>query len=163
RIAAAASAAGRRMIDAPVSGSREPAARGELVILAGGDPSDRPLAEPLVAAMGRRTGCAGGVGGRPRRQLRGPVGALSPPRAPAETIAVAEVSGLDPALFLDAIAGGPIDLAYAHLKGAAMKDRDFTPAFPLSLAAKDAHLVRDLIGDGSEQLAPFLDVVVDRA
>lgn len=163
RIATEAAAAGIRIIDAPVSGSGASAERGDLVVLAGGDRSDRAVADPLFAAMGRRTVWAGGVGDGMRLKLVIQTWLLTLVEALAETIALAESSSLDPALFLDAISGGPLDVAYAHLKGRAMRDRDFAPAFSLTLAAKDARLARELAGHSSGRLAPILDLVIDRA
>lgn len=61
----------------------------------------------------------------------------------AETLALAEGLGLDPALVLDAVSGGPLDLPYLQLKGNAMIERRFEPAFSLALAAKDAGLIED--------------------
>jgi 3-hydroxyisobutyrate dehydrogenase len=63
--------------------------------------------------------------------------------AGAETIALAEGLGLDPALFFEAIEGGTLDLPYLRMKGKAIAERDFKPSFRLALAAKDAGLVRD--------------------
>jgi 3-hydroxyisobutyrate dehydrogenase len=68
--------------------------------------------------------------------LLGLVGAL------AETVALAERMDVDPAEFLDVIKGGPVGPPYAELKGRMMIEREFPPAFPLRLMAKDAHLVR---------------------
>jgi 3-hydroxyisobutyrate dehydrogenase len=59
----------------------------------------------------------------------------------AETIAFAEGVDLDPALYLEAIAGGPLDLGYAHLKGPGMIAGDLPVAFPLKHALKDAELI----------------------
>ena len=61
----------------------------------------------------------------------------------AETIALAEGMGLDPSLLFDAIDGGALDLPYLRVKGNAMIERNFDPAFRLELAAKDARLVDD--------------------
>jgi 3-hydroxyisobutyrate dehydrogenase len=59
----------------------------------------------------------------------------------AETIALAESIGVDPSHFLEIIDGAPMGAPYAQLKGKAMIAREFAPAFPLSLAHKDARLV----------------------
>ena len=48
--------------------------------------------------------------------------------------------GLDPRLFLEAIADGPLASDYAMTKGAAMLDAEFTPGFPLRHATKDVEL-----------------------
>lgn len=46
-------ATGARFLDAPVSGSIEPAENGTLVILAGGEPETVDAMEPLLSCMGR--------------------------------------------------------------------------------------------------------------
>jgi 3-hydroxyisobutyrate dehydrogenase len=163
RVAAAAAAAGITMVDAPVSGSRVPAERGELIVLAGGDSAGRALADPLLAAIGKRTLWAGGVGDGMRLKLVVQTWLVTVLEALAETVALAETAGLDPAFFLQAIADGPLDLPYAHLKGGAMRDRAFTPAFPLQLVPKDARLARELLGDDASKVAPMLDLVLERA
>ncbi len=50
---------------------------------------------------------------------------------------------LDPALFLEAVRGGAMDAPYVQLKGNAMLAGDFTPAFVLDGAVKDATLMID--------------------
>ena len=44
-------------------------------------------------------------------------------------------------MFFQAIEGGALDLPYLRMKGRAIAERDFTPSFRLTLAAKDAGLV----------------------
>src|SRR5204862_265148 len=52
----AAVAVGRvGFVDAPVSGSSQPAERGELLVLASGHPVLRPRVQPLFDAVGQRT------------------------------------------------------------------------------------------------------------
>jgi 3-hydroxyisobutyrate dehydrogenase len=81
--------------------------------------------------------------------------------AAAEIVALAEGLGVDPALFLQAIEKGPLDLPYLRTKAQAMTDRDFTPAFRLGLAAKDAGLVADAAWQHGLEL-PLLDAVARR-
>jgi 3-hydroxyisobutyrate dehydrogenase len=59
----------------------------------------------------------------------------------AETIGLARALGVDPAKFLEAIDGGPINSPYAQMKGMAMLKGEFEPSFPLRLAGKDLDLV----------------------
>ena len=61
----------------------------------------------------------------------------------AQSVALAQALGVEPRQFLDLIAGGPLDAGYAQLKGKAMLAEDFTPAFALGGAAKDAGLIRE--------------------
>jgi 3-hydroxyisobutyrate dehydrogenase len=65
----------------------------------------------------------------------------------AETIALAEGMGVDPALMFDALEGGPLDLPYLRMKGEAIAERNFEPSFALRLAAKDARLVQASAAD----------------
>lgn len=162
RIASVAAAAGVLMLDAPVSGSTQPALDGTLTILAGGEESARAAAAPLLAAMGRRTVWAGRVGDGTRLKLIVQTWLVALVEAVAETVALSESEGLDPALFLSAIAGGPIDVPYAQLKGTAMRDRNFEATFPLKHMLKDVELARTLAGDEIESLAPMLALVASR-
>jgi 3-hydroxyisobutyrate dehydrogenase len=61
----------------------------------------------------------------------------------AEAIAFTEGMGLDPALLIEAISGGPLDSPYFQLKSKAITERSFEPQFKLRLAAKDARLMED--------------------
>jgi 3-hydroxyisobutyrate dehydrogenase len=76
----------------------------------------------------------------------------------AETVAFAEGIDIDPAQFLETIAGGPIDNAYAQMKGKMMIERSFEPAFKLELAAKDARLVLEAAQRHDLDL-PMLDAI----
>lgn len=62
RVAAAASARGVAMIDAPVSGGTAGAAAGTLTFMVGGETADVEVARPLLAAMGRNVFHAGASG-----------------------------------------------------------------------------------------------------
>lgn len=141
RLAAAAAEAGVGFVDAPVLGTRQPAEKGELIVLAGGDEALRPRCAPAFEAVGKKTAWVGGVGAASRLKLVvnnwivGLLGALG------ESIALAEKLDVDPATFLETIAGGPLDAGYAQLKGKAMIAGEYPPAFPLALAHKDARLV----------------------
>lgn len=130
-------------IDAPVLGTKAPAEKGELVILASGPDQARDRLAPLLDAIGQRTMWVGEAGAGSRLKLATNAWILAIVEGAAETLALAGGLGLDPQLVLDAVSGGPLDLPYLRLKGAAMIERDFTPSFRLALAAKDAALVQD--------------------
>ncbi|GAA2275507.1 NAD(P)-dependent oxidoreductase [Kitasatospora cystarginea] len=125
-------------VDAPVSGSSEPAERGELLILASGNPALRPRLRPLFDALGHRTLWLDrpGDGNRLKLVLNNWLAVLA--EGMAETIGLATSLGLDPGLLLDTLAESQLGSAYATAKGRAMVKRDFTPGFPLHHACKDA-------------------------
>lgn len=132
---------GAGILDAPVLGTKQPAEDGALVVLASGAPELRERAQPVFDAVGHKTLWVGEAGAGTRLKLVANSWVLTVVEGTAETIALAEGLGVDPQLFLDAIAGGALDLPYLRLKGKAMLGRDFAPSFSLRLAAKDARLV----------------------
>jgi 3-hydroxyisobutyrate dehydrogenase len=141
RCAAAAGERGIAFVDAPVLGTKQPAEQGALTVLASGPQTARAVADPLFEVVGARTLWVGEAGAGTRLKLVANAWVLSVVEGLANSIALAEGLGLDPRLFLEAIEGGAMDLPYAKVKGGAMIERDFLPAFPLALAAKDAELV----------------------
>jgi 3-hydroxyisobutyrate dehydrogenase len=134
---------GVAFVDAPVLGTRQPAAEGKLVILASGPEELADRLQPVFGAIGQRTLWAGEAGAGTRLKLVTNGWVLAVVEAGAETIALAEGLGLDPSLFFGAIEGGALDLPYLRMKGKAIAERDFEPSFKLRLAAKDAGLVKE--------------------
>jgi 3-hydroxyisobutyrate dehydrogenase len=145
-------------VDAPVVGTREPAEAGELTVLASGPPGALEHLAPLFDAVGSRTIALGEAGAGSRFKLVMNHWVLGVTDAIAETLVLAEGLDVDPALFLDAIEGGPLDIAYAHLKGPGMIAGDLPVAFPLKHALKDADLILEAVGrhDLDLGLAPVL-------
>jgi 3-hydroxyisobutyrate dehydrogenase len=140
RLADFADLHGVTFVDAPVSGSSEPATRGELEILAGGAGQARPRVEPIFDVLGRRTVWLDRVGDGSRLKLALNNWLVVLVEAMSETLTFSEALGLEPHVFLETIAGGPLASAYAMTKGAAMLDENFVPGFPLRHAVKDAEL-----------------------
>lgn len=79
----------------------------------------------------------------------------------AETTALAEATGVDPASFLEVIEGGPLGLPYAQIKGRMMINEEFPTSFSLRLARKDAALVLDAAGKEGLRL-PVAEAVAAR-
>lgn len=134
---------GVELVDAPVLGTKQPAERGELVVLASGSDAALSRCEPVFEAVGSRTMSLGPTGTGTRVKLVVNHWLVSVVEGLAETIALAQALGVEPETFLETIEGGPLDLPYAQMKGRAMIARDFEPAFSLALARKDTGLVID--------------------
>jgi 3-hydroxyisobutyrate dehydrogenase len=143
RCAALADERGVALVDAPVLGSRQPAEEGKLTVLASGPDGLRDRVDPLFGAVGARTWWLGEAGAGQRLKLVANAWVLAIVQGLAETLVLAEGLGVPPQSFLDVIAGGPLDCAYAQLKGRGMIERSFPPAFPLRLAAKDLRLIEE--------------------
>jgi 3-hydroxyisobutyrate dehydrogenase len=143
RLGALAARHGVAFVDAPVSGSTEPAARGELEILASGAETVRPTVEPIFDVLGNRTVWLprAGDGSRLKLALNNWLAVLV--EGMAETLTLVDALGVDPHVLLASIAGRPLASQYALAKGAAMLSGDLAPGFPLRHAAKDAELAVD--------------------
>jgi 3-hydroxyisobutyrate dehydrogenase len=161
RCADLANTRGVVFVDAPVFGTRQPAERGELVVLESGPEEARPRTQPIFDAVGQRTVRAGEAGAGSRLKIVANSWVLAMAEAAAETIALAEGAGLDPGLFFETIEGGPLDLPYLRVMGQRMVNRDFTPDFRLTLAAKDAGLARDAAQVRDLDL-PLIDTIARR-
>jgi 3-hydroxyisobutyrate dehydrogenase len=127
-------------VDAPVSGSKGPAERGELIVLASGPAGVVDRLEPVFDAIGRRTIWASeaGRGSRLKLVLNSWLAFLA--EGLAETVALADGLGITRDELRQAVAGGPLAAPYAMAKLAKIADDDFAPEFPLVLALKDVDL-----------------------
>ncbi|KOV89047.1 NAD(P)-dependent oxidoreductase [Nocardia sp. NRRL S-836] len=134
---------GLEFVDAPVLGSTKPAQDGTLVVLAAGAEELRERVQPVFDVIGARTMWVGEAGAASRLKLVANSWVLALTSAIGEAVALAESSGLDPKLFLDAVSGGPLDCGYLRLKGNAIIERSFQPAFSVQNALKDALLVNE--------------------
>lgn len=143
RVAAFAEEHGLRVLDAPVLGTKKPADEGELVVLVSGAPTLRETVQPVFDAIGSRTMWIGDdLGDASALKLAANAWVASITAAAGQSLALARALGLDPQLFFDAIAGGPLDSRYARMKGAAMIADTYEPvAFALDGATKDLALI----------------------
>ena len=130
-------------IDAPVLGSREPAERGELVVLASGPEAAQARANPLFAPLAARVLWLGeaGAGSRLKVVVNGWLVALVANLA--ETLALASALDVDHGVLLDLLAQTPVGSPYAGIKGELMRSRSYPVSFALDLAAKDLELVTE--------------------
>ena len=145
-LAALAEDNGLVFYDAPVQGTRQPAEQGKLVILASGPETGRSLAQSVFDAIGQRTlwvSESPGASSRLKLALNAYVFALT--HGTAESLAIAKALGVDPALVVDAVTGGPLDSGYFQGKAAAMLKGDFTASFSVFNGVKDARLVLEAL------------------
>ncbi len=143
RLAALAEERGVAFVDAPVSGTKQPAESGDLVVLASGPSEARERVRSVLDAVGSKTVELGEAGEATRFKLVLNTWLAALVESLAETIAFAEAIDIDPQQFLTAIDGGPLGADYANVKGKLMIEREFPAAFSLSLLRKDAGLVLD--------------------
>ena len=141
RLVALARDLGIAYVDAPVLGTRKPAEDGALVVLASGPQDVRERVTPVFDAIGSRTLWLGAAGEASRLKLAANAWVITVVEGIAESLALTRSLGLDPHLFLQAVAGGAMDAPYVQLKGTAMIEGDFAPSFSIDGAAKDGDLI----------------------
>jgi 3-hydroxyisobutyrate dehydrogenase len=145
-------------VDAPVSGSREPARSGHLIILASGPTDARPAIEPVFEALGR-TVWLGEAGAGSRMKLVLNTWLAFEIEAAAEVAALADRLGVSGAALRDLVTGGPLASGTALAKLAKMESGDFSPDFSLEWALKDLDLAQAAAGNG---VIPVADAIADR-
>jgi 3-hydroxyisobutyrate dehydrogenase len=140
RLAGLAAAAGVVFVDAPVSGSEGPARAGQLTILASGPDQVRDVLAPVFGVLGRATVWLGpaGHGTQAKLVLNNWLADLT--ETTAEPLSFARRLGLDPAEIVDLLESTPLGAPYAMQKARSMLADDFSPAFALRNALKDAEL-----------------------
>ena len=140
RLAGIAADRGVVFVDAPVSGSEGPARAGQLVILASGPGQVRDVLAPVFGVLGRDTVWLGPAGNGTKTKLVLNNWLADLAEMTAETLSFARRLGLDPAEVVDLLQSNPLGAPYAVQKARVMLAGDFSPAFALKHALKDAEL-----------------------
>jgi 3-hydroxyisobutyrate dehydrogenase len=136
------------LLDAPVSGSREPAERGQLTIFASGPAEARSRIAPLFGALGQRTFWVGEAGAGTRLKLVNNTWLAFANEAVAAAVALGRELGLETATMVDALGGSSLVSPWQAAKLRRIAEGDFSAQFALSLALKDVHLALQAAGDG---------------
>jgi len=127
-------------LDAPVAGSRGPAEKGELVILASGPEQVKDRVAPVFDAIGQRTAWVGPVGAGSRMKMVSNLLLAFIAEGLAESIALGHALGLERAAVLSALQGSPLVSSWANEKLQHIGRDDYSAQYPLSLALKDVNL-----------------------
>jgi 3-hydroxyisobutyrate dehydrogenase-like beta-hydroxyacid dehydrogenase len=139
--ARAVEAVGGRFVDAPVSGSVDPAERGELLALVGGADADVDRVTPVLGTMCRRILRAGGVGqGQALKVVLNGLGSHHFV-AFASMLALGERAGLSRETLVEAFTSGAFATpSYLGKRERVLASRYDAPDFTLALALKDGAL-----------------------
>lgn len=147
------------IVDAPVSGSTQPAEHGQLTILASGPDSAHDALGGIFSVLGSRVLWVGQAGMGSRLKLATNHYMITTVVALAESMHLCEAMGLDPRHFIELLDGGPLGSAYGIQKLDEMRRHEYPAGFPVRLAYKDLGLVRE-VEQSSHLRMPLLDVVL---
>lgn len=135
------------LLDAPVSGSRDPAEQGQLIIFASGPEDARSRVTPLFDALGHRTIWVGAAGAGTRLKLVNNTWLAFAAEAVAASVALARQLGLATETVVDGLDGSPIVSAWQAAKLQRIAAGEFSAQFALSLALKDVRLALGAAGE----------------
>ena len=135
------------LLDAPVSGSKDPAEQGQLIIFASGPDEARPRVAPLFDALGQRTVWVGAAGAGTRLKLVNNTWLAFEAEAVAASVALAHQLGVDTQTVADALHGSPIVSPWQAAKLQRLTKGEYSAQFALHLALKDVHLALQAAGN----------------
>lgn len=128
------------MLDAPISGGSEGAAKGTLSIMVGGKAADFHRAMPVFQAMGKSITHVGGHGAGQMVKLVNQILVVGNAQAMCEALIFAQAGGLDLEKAYQAVKDGAAGSWMFTNRGRQIIDRDFRPGFMIDLQQKDLRL-----------------------
>lgn len=144
---------GVKMLDAPISGGAEGAAKGTLSIMVGGDAADVERAMPYFEAMGKTITHVGPQGAGQTVKLVNQILGVINMLAVSEALVFAKAGGLDLEKTLAAISGGAAGSWLLSNRGPQIINGDWRPGFTIDLQQKDLRLALEA---GDQFGAPLL-------
>ena len=143
QMAAALKEKGIAMLDAPVSGGSEGAAKGTLSIMVGGDAEQFERALPAFQAMGKTITHVGPNGAGQTVKLVNQVLLVGNTLAMSEALMFAQAGGVDLQKTYDAISQGAAGSWMFTNRAPQIMQRDWRPGFTIALQQKDVRLCLD--------------------
>ncbi|WP_034892907.1 NAD(P)-dependent oxidoreductase [Gillisia sp. Hel_I_29] len=129
-----------RFLDAPVSGSKVPAEKGELLFLVGGEATDMEELNPLFDLMGQKAVHMGdhGKGSAMKIMINQLLGQSM--LAFSESVSLGMALGLDKKMAMDVLLNTPVTAPILNVFRYRLDEENYEPNFPLKHLQKDLHL-----------------------
>lgn len=137
----AAAAKGARFIDCPVAGSKDAAAKGELILMVGGDENTLEEVRNILEVVSKKIIHAGPAGSGTMVKLCFNLAVSHMAAAMSEALVLGVASGLKPEVIINTFMAGTIGAPFFEWKGGCIMDRDFTTHFSTKLMHKDLGLM----------------------
>lgn len=134
---------GVRFLDAPVSGSKVPAANAELIFLVGGREHDLEEVQPLLDLMGKKTIHVGenGKGAAMKIMINQLLGQSM--LAFSESLSLGMAMGIEKSKAMDILLDSAVTPPILNAFRSRIEDEDYKPNFPLKHLQKDLQLFAD--------------------
>jgi 3-hydroxyisobutyrate dehydrogenase len=157
RLASAALARGVGFLDCPISGTSGMVARGEGIIMAGGDRRLFDERRALLEAVLPRAIYVGSAGQAMVLKLVANLLIALHSAAAAEALTLAGRAGLDLAVALETLCASAATSRMLEVRGPLIARGEFTPQMKLDLFMKDLHLIQETAAAVGARL-PLTDV-----
>ena len=144
RVGARIAAAGRHLLECPLTGGAPGAQARMLVFMVGGEPVVYERVRPLLAKLGRASFHVGGLGLGNVAKLVNSLIAFQATWGSLEVLAVAAKAGIDLRTMIDVIRAGGAGNVFTDRMVEGIDERRRPAQFAIGLAAKDAGLFVDL-------------------
>jgi 3-hydroxyisobutyrate dehydrogenase len=145
-------------IDAPVSGGPGGAARGELIVMAGGDPNEFGQVRPLISNYAKQITLMGPSGSGQATKSCNQLIIGAEICAIAEALNLAKNFGMNAQALADALKGGWADSPVLQDHGRRMATADYSDPADASMMMKDMNIASDL-GRRTDSPMPVTDLV----
>ncbi len=143
RLAREVAARGLAFLDCPVSGTSAMVARGDGIIICGGEPAVFASWRPVLEAMLPRVVHVGPAGHAMLAKLVANLLVGVHSLAAAEALTMAKKAGLDLGRVLDILTSGAASSRMLEVRGPMIAREDFPPQMKLDLFMKDLHLIQE--------------------
>lgn len=137
---AACAAKGVDFVEAPVTGSKNGADKGTLLIMAGATEAAFQRAQPIFQAVGEKAIHCGPVGAGSQVKLAGNALIALMLEGLSEGMLLTQRAGVDPRKLLEVVQASGFRSPYFDFKGQALLRRDFETHFSIDLMFKDLNL-----------------------
>lgn len=153
-------AAGGAYVEAPVSGSQQPAADGTLISMVAGDAAALDLVEPLIHSMSSMVFRCGPVPAALKMKLAVNTFLITLVTGLAESFCFAEKNDVDAETLRSVLDAGPMASAVSRAKSAKLAHEDWVPHAAISDVLKNSRLVRDEARSAGSA-SPLIDVCTE--
>lgn len=143
-IAARIAPSGAHLIDAPFTGSKGAAEKGQLVYYVAADPADLERAKPILEATSRHIVYFDNLGDASLVKIATNLITASIVESLSEAVAITEKAGVDPKKLAEAIEFNACRSGVTDMKLPAVLKRDFEPNFSVMNMLKDSRLALQL-------------------
>lgn len=140
-------------LDAPVSGGKEGADKGTLVMMVGGDPSVLDQARPVLEHISIKVIHMGDVGSGQATKAVNQIMCAGINQAVTEALAFGQSQQLDMNKVVDVVSGGAADNWFVRHRGKSMCAGTYEPGFRLGLHHKDLKICQAMLNEQHVKLS----------